>query len=72
MEDWEENTSSNSGVLRSTRFDEQYSRSGGIWGRRGKGRPPVRQELPDRGDCELTWGSAPSARRALLHLAQKR
>ena len=28
MEDWEENTSSNSGVLRSTRFDGQYSRSG--------------------------------------------
>ena len=29
MEDWEENTSSNSGVLRSTRFDDQNSRSGG-------------------------------------------
>mgnify|MGYP000858211812 FL=1 len=37
MEDWEENTSSNSGVLRSTRFDDQNSRSGGDLGKKREG-----------------------------------
>ena len=42
MEDWEDNTSRNSGVLRSTRFDDQNSRSGGDFVKKREGRPPVR------------------------------
>ena len=61
MEDWEENTSSNSGVLRSTRFDDQNSRSGGDLVKKREGAAASSSRGKREGDCEWT-GLAPAAR----------
>ena len=72
MEDWEENTSSNSGVLRSTRFDDQYSRSGGDLVKKREGAAASSSRTARQGLGLRVDSVTPAARRAILHLAQKR
>ena len=59
MEDWEENTSSNSGVRRSTPFDDQYSRSGGDLGEKREGAAASSSRTARPGRLRVDWGFGP-------------